>query len=154
MPSLPRLAVLAAASALVLLLAACGPTIGLAPGLTARMDAAGARLDTVAAFGLINHLRRSRGAPELQSDAALESAASQAARSYAATGKSPAAPDGAGAILTSAGYLSFAETFSGWRGSEKNTAALADPSMRRAGLAVAYDGKSEFGAHWVLLQAE
>ena len=44
---------LAFALAIVLLpaLTACGPTIGLAPGLTARMDAPGAQLDTKAALG-------------------------------------------------------------------------------------------------------
>ena len=151
-PTLARLA-LVPALLLMLTLAACGPTGGLAPGLVARMDAAGARLDTAAALGMINHLRSSRGVPALVSDPALDAAAQQAADAYAASAKSPPKPDAAGVILTSAGYLTFAETFSGWRGSEKDTATLADPAMRRAGLAVKWSGSSEFGSYWVLLLA-
>lgn len=141
------------AVAIGLSLAACAPTGGLAPGLVARMDATGAKLDAEAALGLINHLRTSRSAPVLVHDPALEAAAAQAAKAYAANGRSPKRPDTAGAILTSAGYLTFAETFSGWRASEVDTKALAEPEMRRAGLAVRADSASEFGTYWVLLMA-
>lgn len=136
-----------------LALAACAPTGGLAPGLVARMDAPGAHLDTETALGLINHLRLSRGEPALARDPALETAAQEAANAYAANGRSPKKPDGAAAILTSAGYMTFAETFSGWRASEADTRALSDPGMHRAGLAVSADNASQFGAYWVLLTA-
>ena len=155
MPVLPRLLAAAGlALAFGLVLSACGSTIALAPGLTARMDAAGAKLDTATALGLINHLRTTRGAPELANDPALEAAAQEAANAYARSGKSPAKPDGASAILTSAGYVTFAETFSGWRSSTGDTNALSDSRMHRAGLAVTWSGSSEFGSYWVLLLAE
>ncbi len=151
-PVLARLAVVIAVL-FALGLAACSPTIGLDPALTARMDAPGAHLDTRVALSMVNHLRQSRGAAALVNDPALEAAAQQAARAYAASGKSPNKPDAAGAVLTSAGYLSFAETFSGWRASDKDTAALSDSGMHRAGLAVSWNGNTEFGSYWVLLMA-
>ena len=154
MPALPRFSAIAAVLFIALGLAACSPSGGLAPGLVARVDATGARLDTAVALGLVNDLRRSRGVPVLARDAALEQKAQEAANTYARTGKSPNRPDGAARILTSAGYLTFAETFSGWRGSGTDTDALADPGMRRAGLAVTWDGNAEFGSYWVLLLAE
>ena len=87
-------------------------------------------------------------------DAALEAKAKQAAKAYASNGKSPARPDGADAILTSAGYVTFAETFSGWRSSSNDTSALSNPAMTRAGLAVVWSGSSEFGSYWVLLMSK
>ena len=154
MPALIRPLAFALAIALVPALAACGPTIGLAPGLTARMDAPGAQLDTKAALGLVNQLRHAQKAPALTIDAELEAKAKQAAKAYSSNGKSPARPDGADAILTSAGYVTFAETFSGWRSSSNDTTALSDPAMTRAGLAVVWSGSSEFGSYWVLLMGK
>ncbi len=141
------------AGGLGLSLAGCGPTIGLAPGLVARMDVAGARLDVDTALGLVNHLRSDRGAPALVRDAGLEAAAQKAADAYAAQARSPQRPAPAKAFLTSAGYVSFAETFSGWRASTDDTRTLSDPDMRRAGLAVSTDSATEFGTYWVLLLA-
>ena len=154
MPALPRFSAFAAVLLVALGLAACSPSGGLAPGLVARVDATGAKLDTAAALGLINDLRRARGVPVLVRDAALEQQAQEAASAYARSGRSPNKPDGTARILTSAGYLTFAETFSGWRGSGSDTDALADPDMRRAGLAVTWNGNAEFGSYWVLLLAE
>lgn len=152
MPALSRLFALLAAIAFSLILSACSTGGTLSPGLTARMDAPGARLDAVTALGLVNHLRSSRGAQPLTLDANLSATAQQAADIYSDTNRSPKSPDGA-AIMTSAGYVTFAETFSGWRGSAQDAEALSDPAMRRAGLAVTWDGGSEYGAYWVLLMA-
>ncbi len=151
MPAFIRPLAFAFVLLLVPALAACGPTIGLAPGLTARMDAPGAKLDTMAALGLINQLRHAHDAPALVIDPELVAKADEAAKAYSASAKSPARPDGADAILTSAGYVTIAETFSGWRGSAKDTAALSDPKMKRVGLAMVWSGSSEFGSYWVLL---
>lgn len=146
---------LAALAALVIALglAACAPTVGLSPGLVARMDVAGARLDADAALGLVNDLRARSGAPALVRDAALEAAAAEVARAYAASGRSPARPGAAETMMTSAGYVTFAETFSGWRGSKSDVATLTDAKLTRAGLAVTHAGDSEFGTFWVLLGA-
>ena len=153
MPAPIRLTLIACAALVAIGLSACSPSGGLAPGLVARVDATGAKLDAAVALGLINDLRQSRGVAPLVRDAALEAKAQAAADAYARSGKSPKAPDGAERILTSAGYLTFAETFSGWRGAQKDTEALSDGAMRRAGLAVTWDGNSGFGSYWVLLLA-
>jgi uncharacterized protein YkwD len=133
-------------------LAGCGST-GLAPGLVARMDVAGAELDTETALGLINQLRLSADTPALERDPDLETAAQDAARAYAADNRPPKKPDGIGVLLLSAGYPTFAETFSGWRGARANVKALTDTDMRRAGLAVSANMNSESGTYWVLLLA-
>lgn len=152
LPRFPRLGILVAAL-LVVGIVACAPTVGLAPGLVARMDAPGAKLDAGLALGLINDLRSRSGAPALTHDPALEAAAKEAALAYAGSGRSPRRPDAAAMMMTSAGYVTFAETFSGWRGSSTDTRTLSDPALTRAGLAVANDGNTEFGTYWVLLAA-
>lgn len=137
--------------ALIFGLAACAPTIGLAPGLSARMDAPGARLDQTAALSLINSLRAARGVAPATASIALAGKAQTLANQYAGSGKAPKKPEGAKAIRFSAGYTSFAETFSGWRASSTETAALVDPAMTQIGIGVTYNANSTYGTHWVLL---
>ena len=146
----------ATAVLLTLLLAACGPATqsGLAPALTARMDTGGARLDANQALGIVNAYRSSVGASPVVADSALAEAANGLARGYATSGKSPQTPANASAMRVSAGYPTFADTFSGWRNSQPDAAVLARPSARRAGLAVVHDAASEYGVYWVLLLAD
>jgi len=136
-----------------LVLAGCSGTggsggTGLAPGLVAPMDQAGARLDEAAAYSILNQYRATRGVPAFVPDPALTAQAQQLAQSYAASGRPPAVPSGLGSRF-SAGYTTFAETFSGWRSSPTDAQALV--AGQRAGLAVVYDPNSEYGTHWVLL---
>lgn len=126
---------------------------GIAPGLVARMDAPGASLDKNASIGIINQFRAASGAGALRSDAALDATAQALASEYARSGNAPKTPNGARTILVSAGYANFAETFSGWRNSPENARVLADGSMGRAGLGVAYDPNSGYGVYWILLLA-
>lgn len=150
MKALPRLAAIAALA----LVSACSTGGGggaLSPGLSARMDAPGARLDTAQALGIINQYRATTGAPPLAADAALAGTAQSLAASYAQGSKSPATPAGSVAMLTSAGYPNFAETFSGWRNSPKDAAVLANRSATRAGVAATYDPNSGYGVYWVLV---
>jgi uncharacterized protein YkwD len=56
-------------------------------------------------------------------------------------------------MRVSAGYANFAETFSGWRNSPADAAAIADASATKAGLGVAYDANSTYGVYWVLVLA-
>ena len=151
--SIVRLAVVAA---LALALAACSMGGGqqLSSGLSARMDQPGASLSRVEALFLLNDFRRSQGASDIRGDAVLDATAQSLATSYARSGTPPAAPTGIRAIRFSAGYATFAETFSGWRNVPSDAAVLADPGSRRAGLAVAYEPNSTNGVHWVLLLAE
>jgi uncharacterized protein YkwD len=146
------LARFAGATALAVLLTACGETTsGLAPGLTATMDTPGAALDRGAAFGVLNQYRGTVGVGPLTDDPALDTMAQNLAQSYAATGTSPQLPTGAVAIRGSAGYKDFAETFSGWRNSPPDSAVLTMAGATRAGLAEFYDANSAYGVYWILL---
>lgn len=139
-----------ASFALVFLVACTGGA--LSPGLTARMDQSGASLNRTEALGLINQYRSSRGAPPLTADSSLDTIAQSLATQYASNSNRPDKPD-ANIIhmRLSAGYLNFAETFSGWRASSADADAIADPTTTSAGLGVAYSPNSAYGVHWVLL---
>jgi uncharacterized protein YkwD len=132
-------------------LAACMPSGGLPGGLTARMDQPGARLDRAEALGILNAYRGTTGSAPLAADAGLDADAQSLAASYARSGTPPGLPAGALGIRVSAGYANFAETFSGWRNSPPDAAAIANPAARRAGLGVVYDANSGYGVYWVLV---
>jgi len=136
-----------------LALSACTGTAGLSPAMTARMDVQGAQLDRTAAIGIINQFRASRSVSPLIADAELDAAAQTLAAQYAKSGKTPTRPAIAGIILTSAGYATLADTFSGWRSGPADANTLADAAQTRAGIGVAYTPNSNFGVHWVMLLA-
>lgn len=138
---------------IAIFLAGCSGPSTLPVGLTARMDTPGASLDTAEALNIINQLRSSRGAPALRLDENLNAEARTLAGRYAGSGTAPKKPDNADAILVSAGYANFAETFSGWRSRETNVAELTDSAYSRVGLGVVYSANSTYGVHWVLLLA-
>lgn len=123
---------------------------GLAPGLTARMDAPGATLDRVQAINLINAYRATRGVAPLTPDAGLDGTAQALANQYAQSGSAPSTPQGLAAMKLSAGYPTFAETFSGWRNNPADAQALAT-SATKAGVAMSYNASSAYGIHWVLV---
>src|SRR5690606_39199782 len=123
----------------------------LAPGLVARMDQPGASLDHGTAIGIVNDFRSTKGAAPLVADSGLDSAANALAASYAASGVAPKLPEGAVAMRVSAGYPSFAETFSGWRNSPDDAQVLASTAASRAGVGVAYAANSTYGVYWVLI---
>lgn len=115
------------------------------------MDQPGATLDRAAALGILNAYRSTTGAAALTGDAGLDATAQSLAAEYARSGTPPALPAGAIGLRISAGYANFAETFSGWRNSPADAAAIADATARRAGLGVAYEANSEYGVYWVLV---
>ncbi|MCW5721848.1 MAG: hypothetical protein KIS86_11965 [Devosia sp.] len=123
---------------------------GLAPGLTARMDQPGATLDRVQAIGLINAYRATRGMAPLTPDAGLDGTAQALANQYAQSGKAPSTPQGLTVMKLSAGYATFAETFSGWRNNPADAQGLA-ASATKAGVAMTYNAASSYGIHWVLV---
>jgi len=136
-------------------LAACsmgggGAPTGLAPGLSARMDQPGATLDRVQAIGLINAYRATNGLPPLTPDPALDGTAQALASQYAQTGTPPRMPQELSGMKLSAGYATFADTFSGWRNSPADAVALR-ASATKAGIAMAFNGTSSYGIHWVLV---
>jgi uncharacterized protein YkwD len=115
------------------------------------MNQPGAQLNRVEALFLLNDFRRQQGAVEVRGDTVLDGTAQTLATNYAKTGGQPMLPPGAVVMRLSAGYTTFAEVFSGWRGVPADAAALADPTARRAGLGVAYDPNSAHGVYWVLV---
>ena len=151
-PAIPALAALAAAIAL----GACslgggsGAAIALAPGLSARMDQPGASLDRAQAISIINAYRATNGLPALTPDPALDGTAQALANQYAQTNTPPRAPQDLTMMKLSAGYATFAETFSGWRNSPTDAVALK-ATATKAGVAVAYNPSSNYGVHWVLV---
>lgn len=147
--SLPRVAAL-----LLLTLTAAGCSMGggsLSPGLSARMDAPGARLNTAEAIGIVNQYRATVGAGPLTEDPALNATAQALAAQYARTGKQSPKPAGTIEIRYSAGYANFAETFSGWRGAPQTSEALSGRSATRAGIASVYEASSPYGVYWVMI---
>ncbi len=134
-------------------LGACTPTIPLSPGLSDRMDVAGAQLNRSDSIAIINHLRITKGVARLSLDTDLNEKAQKLANQYGATGVSPKKPKGVAQIRTSAGYVNFAQTFSGWRNEKVSEEVLIDANYSRAGIGVAYAANSKSGTYWVLLLA-
>ncbi len=142
-----------AALAVLVAIAGCSAGGGLSPGLTARMDQNGAQLNRGEALGIINHYRATVGAGALSEDPALSAQAASLAASYAKTGRQPAKPAGVVEVRYSAGYATFADTFSGWRNSGQNSSVMSDKAVTRAGIAVVYEENSPYGVYWVVIVA-
>jgi len=123
---------------------------GLHSGLTVRMDQPGAVLDKVQAVNLVNAYRATRGVAPLTPDTGLDGTAQALANQYAQTGTAPATPQGLVVMKLSAGYATFAETFSGWRNSPADASGLA-AGASKAGIAAAYNAASGYGVYWVLV---
>jgi uncharacterized protein YkwD len=124
--------------------------IALSSGLSARMDQPGAALNRAEAIGLINAYRATNGLPALVSDTALDGTAQALANQYAQTGTPPKTPQGLAVMKLSAGYATFAETFSGWRNNPADAIGLR-ANATKAGVAVAFNPTSSYGIHWVLV---
>ncbi|QDZ11733.1 CAP domain-containing protein [Devosia ginsengisoli] len=114
------------------------------------MDQPGASLDRAQAIGMINAYRATNGLPALTPDAGLDGTAQTLADQYARTGTPPRAPQELTVMKLSAGYATFAETFSGWRNSPADAAGLK-ATATKAGVAMAYSPSSSYGVHWVLV---
>lgn len=149
---------LALMSSMALLLAGCvsfggggaSSPAGLQPALTARMDVPNARLDSQQAIDLVNSYRATRNMPPLVVDGGLNGSAQALANQYAQTGVAPSKPGGLVEMKLSAGYATFAETFSGWRNNAADAVALA-ANASKAGVGVAFNPNSAYGIHWVLV---
>jgi uncharacterized protein YkwD len=148
--SIPALLRLVLAVTLGLLIASCSAG-GLAPGLTARLDHPGASINRADALAIINHYRASSGLGPLVADPALDAAAQDAAQQYAQSGQQPPKPAGTVDVRYSAGYVTFAEVFSGWRGSPADAKALTAATATRSGIGGFYSDNSPFGAYWALV---
>jgi uncharacterized protein YkwD len=146
------LARFAVAAMLALTLAACSST-RLSDGLTERMDSGTAQLNSAEAIGIINAYRATLGVGALMEDPALSAQARTIATTYAKTGRQATKPEGTSEIRYSAGYATFAETFSGWRNSNQQSLVMSGTSVTRAGIAVVYEETSPYGVYWVVIVA-
>jgi uncharacterized protein YkwD len=146
------LARFAVAAILTLTVSACSST-RLSDGLTQRMDSSTAQLNSAEAIGIINHYRTTVGVAPLIEDAALSAQAKTIAASYAKTGRQATKPEGTSEIRYSAGYATFADTFSGWRNSGQDSLVMSGSSVTRAGIAVVYEENSPYGVYWVVIVA-
>jgi uncharacterized protein YkwD len=152
MMSATTLARFAVAAILVVVLAACSST-RLSDGLTQRMDSGTAQLNSAEAIGIINSYRGTVGVGPLIEDPALSAQAKTIAANYAKTGRQATKPEGTSEIRYSAGYSTFAETFSGWRNSPQQSLVMSGTSVTRAGIAVVYEENSPYGVYWVVIVA-
>lgn len=125
-------------------------SIALAPGLSARMDQPGASLDRAQALSIVNAYRATNGISPLTPDTGLDGTAQALANQYAQTGTPPKTPEGLRVMKLSAGYATFAETFSGWRNNPADAAGLTSAGSK-AGVAMAFNPTSSYGVHWVLV---
>ncbi len=122
----------------------------LAPALSARMDQPNATLDSVQAINLVNAYRATRNLPPLTADAGLNGTAQALASQYAQTNNAPSKPQALVQMKLSAGYSTFAETFSGWRNNAADAVGLTAQASK-AGVAVAFNPSSAYGTYWVLV---
>lgn len=155
LPSRSTIVLTVAAALAGIVLSACSmggaaTPVALAPGLSARMDQPGASLDRAQAIGIINAYRATNGLPALTPDAGLDGTAQALANQYAQTGNPPRTPQELTVMKLSAGYATFAETFSGWRNNPADAVGLK-ANATKAGVAVAFNPASSYGVHWVLV---
>ena len=146
---------------LALGLAGCGGKAVHPPnnGPYSALDTSSAVLDRAMAIGMINAYRKGKGLAALQEDAALDAAADamaeKAGREDRSTfGEVPnliggIAPNGA-TIRLSAGYRTFADAFSGWRGVPAHDAALLAKDAKSIGLAARYAPTGKYRVYWAL----
>ncbi len=150
------------AAAALLLVAGCSSPPALretSSGLYGRLDHRGVAFDETAAISLMNAYRARRGLAALVPDAKLaalaEEQASRAGREDRSVfGEVPnlTGPGGAGLRL-SAGYLTVAEAFSGWRDVPVHERAMLDPEARRVGIAAVHVPGSKYRVYWALATA-
>ena len=126
--------------------------------LYVRLEQSGTQLDPVAAVSLINAYRRANGLAPLQLDGELmrvaEQAADKAAREDRSTfGEMPQLPLSAGRpaqVKLSAGYLTMAEAFSGWRDVPLYNKTLLSREARALGIAAIRAPQGKYRVYWAL----
>lgn len=139
------------------------PSGGL-PSLYLPLAAQTASLDTDAAREMISAYRRGRGEAPLTIDPQLQRLAETEAAAMAVADRPSQSRtvrnaigrlgyEGADANL-SAGYLTLAEAFSGWRDSPPHNAVMLAPEATRMGIATAYAPGSKYKVYWALLVAK
>ncbi|WP_342750245.1 CAP domain-containing protein [Phreatobacter cathodiphilus] len=137
------------------------------PSFYRNLAQAGARVDAAMAAEMISGFRRNNGRGNLAVDPVLmavaeaqASAMTQADQVGVRTGAVAARLTTAGyrhrtaVENTSAGYLTLAEAFSGWRDSPPHRANMLNPAVTRLGIATGYRPGSRYRVFWALVLAE
>lgn len=153
-----------------LLLGACSAPPVVAPSQPSfyrNLAQAGARVDAAMAAEMISGFRRNNGRGALAVDPVLmavaeaqASAMTQADQVGVRTGAVAARLTTAGyrhraaVENTSAGYLTLAEAFSGWRDSPPHRANMLNPAVTRLGIATGFRPGSRYRVFWALVLAE
>lgn len=128
---------------------------------------AGARVDEAAAASMFSGFRSNQGRGPLTVDPALMRVAQAQAEAMAAANEvgvrtgplstrlqSIGYAHRAAHETTSAGYLTLAEAFSGWRDSSPHRAAILDARMTRMGIATGFRPGSKYRVFWALVVAQ
>jgi uncharacterized protein YkwD len=150
------------ALALFLVVSACADSDPPRPQPAFYIDLArsGSTLDPLTSTTIINGYRTNLGLPPLAWDPALAEEARNEAARLAARGElstevlQAARPVRGLRRSVSGGYHSFADAFSGWRGSPAHDAVLRAPKGRRFGIGVVARPESRHRVYWVVLVAE
>ena len=150
------------ALALFLVVSACADSDPPRPQPAFYIDLAqsGSALDPLTSTTIINGYRTNLGLPPLAWDPALAEEARKEAARLAARGElstevlQAARPVRGLRRSVSGGYHSFADAFSGWRGSPAHDAVLRAPKGRRFGIGVVARPESRHRVYWVVLVAE
>lgn len=138
------------------------------PSFYRHLNAANVKVDPVAARDMISIYRRNKGLGPVSIDPALQREAEAQARAMAKADKMShdvrgplmARLDSAGfqhnaaVENVSAGYLTLAEAFSGWRDSPPHNRNMLEPRMRRMGIATAYAPGSKYRVYWALVMTD
>ncbi len=149
-------------SALSLAISACADSEAPRPQPAFYVDLArsGSALDPQTSTTIINGYRTNLGLSALAWDPALAEEARSEATRLAARGElstevlQAARPVPGRRRSVSGGYHSFADAFSGWRGSPAHDAVLRTPKGRRFGIGVVARPESRHRVYWVVLVAE
>lgn len=166
---LPRRALIAGGGS-ALILSACSAPPVTAPGQPSfyrNLAQAGARVDAAMAAEMISGFRRNNGRGPLAVDPILMAVAEAQAAAMAQADQVGVRTGAVGARLTaagyrhraaventSAGYLTLAEAFSGWRDSPPHRANMLSPAVTRLGIATGYRPGSRYRVFWALILAE
>jgi uncharacterized protein YkwD len=155
-----------------LLVAACSrrpaPQPDDTPPFYRRLDLSGGSVDPASSLSMINQYRSNHGLAPLVWDPAVARIAQRQADEMAAADRVHSMADarldaalaaagiGYGSFLAnfSAGYRTFAETFSGWRESKIHDATMLAPRATRVGLATAQAPRSKYRIFWTLIVVE
>jgi uncharacterized protein YkwD len=138
------------------------------PSFYRHLNAANVKVDPIAARDMISIYRRNKGLTTVAIDPVLQQEAEAQARAMAKADKM--SHDIRGPLMArlggvgyqhaaavenvSAGYLTLAEAFSGWRDSPPHNRNMLEPRMRRMGIATAYAPGSKYRVYWALVMSD